>query len=44
LEKSNFCPIDDFFKPLVREILSLGGNISSFVPANIETLLKETFA
>ncbi|CAC9530493.1 Phosphopantetheine adenylyltransferase (EC 2.7.7.3) [uncultured Gammaproteobacteria bacterium] len=29
---------------LVREILSLGGNISSFVPANIETLLKETFA
>jgi pantetheine-phosphate adenylyltransferase len=29
---------------LVREILSLGGDISSFVPTNIEILLKETFA
>ncbi|CAB9541655.1 Phosphopantetheine adenylyltransferase (EC [Bathymodiolus brooksi thiotrophic gill symbiont] len=28
---------------LVREILSLGGDISSFVPTNIEILLKETF-
>ncbi|CAC9436618.1 Phosphopantetheine adenylyltransferase (EC [uncultured Gammaproteobacteria bacterium] len=26
---------------LVREILSLGGDISSFVPTNIEALLKE---
>lgn len=26
---------------LVREILSLGGNINSFVPVNVETLLKE---
>lgn len=26
---------------LVREILSLGGNISGFVPVNVEALLKE---
>ncbi|AYQ57201.1 Phosphopantetheine adenylyltransferase [Bathymodiolus thermophilus thioautotrophic gill symbiont] len=29
---------------LVREILSLGGDISSFVPVNIEILLKENCA
>ena len=29
---------------LVREILSLGGDISSFVPTNIEILLKKNFA
>jgi pantetheine-phosphate adenylyltransferase len=29
---------------LVREILSLGGDISAFVPSNVEILLKETFA